>query len=421
MTSDGGEPAQRRYVVRDAAEPAAAPAPEPRRYVPAGTPVGGAPRRVSGRTVALGVGAAVVVGSLLALLLRPNLDEGADEPDRAPAAAAQEEEERGSAPEFRISAAREAYRPPDRDAVAEAYAAAGRVYAAEGVSGLARNGLECFRQLEQSSTYRQLDYCLAFDAFAAAVNQRVQGGQPAPPDSYFGQAAERHLAVAEAVIGEEGDASARLSDLRRMAIEVARLSGPAVQTAAAPAAASADPGPAAAEPPAAPSQPQLAQAPARQPATSAPAPSRPQAAPAQRQAQAKTQTKTTTQAPARPAPAEAPAPRRPAQADARVAPSPGPTAREVAAARPARSAGPSFNCRYARTTSERMVCARPELAAADRRLNEAYEDAIAAGADRAALRLEQDRWLALREGAAPDPNAVRDVYERRIRELQERR
>jgi uncharacterized protein len=68
-----------------------------------------------------------------------------------------------------------------------------------------------------------------------------------------------------------------------------------------------------------------------------------------------------------------------------------------------------------------MVCSRPELAAADRRLNEAYEDAIAAGADRAALRLEQDRWLALREGAAPDPNAVRDVYDRRIRELQGRR
>jgi uncharacterized protein len=68
-----------------------------------------------------------------------------------------------------------------------------------------------------------------------------------------------------------------------------------------------------------------------------------------------------------------------------------------------------------------MVCSRPELAAADRRLNEAYEDAIVAGADRAALRLEQDRWLALREGAAPDPNAVRDVYDRRIRELQGRR
>jgi uncharacterized protein len=97
-----------------------------------------------------------------------------------------------------------------------------------------------------------------------------------------------------------------------------------------------------------------------------------------------------------------------------------PTAAEVAAARPARASGPSFKCRYARTASERMVCARPELAAADRRLNAAYENAIAAGADRASLRLEQDRWLAIREGAAPDPAAVRDVYERRIRELERR-
>ena len=96
----------------------------------------------------------------------------------------------------------------------------------------------------------------------------------------------------------------------------------------------------------------------------------------------------------------------------------GPTAAEVAASRPARSAGPSFNCRYARTASERMVCSRQDLAAADRRLNEAYENAIAAGADRSALRREQDRWLATREAAAPDPDAVRDVYEQRIRELE---
>jgi len=68
-----------------------------------------------------------------------------------------------------------------------------------------------------------------------------------------------------------------------------------------------------------------------------------------------------------------------------------------------------------------MICSNPELSAADRRLNAAYEDAIAAGADRAALRLEQDRWLAQREGAAPDPAAVRDVYERRIEELSGRR
>jgi uncharacterized protein len=63
------------------------------------------------------------------------------------------------------------------------------------------------------------------------------------------------------------------------------------------------------------------------------------------------------------------------------------------------------------------VCDDGELAALDRRLNAAFEDAIAAGAPRRELRLEQDRWLAQREAAAPDRNAVRDAYRRRIREL----
>ncbi|HVI31894.1 lysozyme inhibitor LprI family protein [Phenylobacterium sp.] len=81
-------------------------------------------------------------------------------------------------------------------------------------------------------------------------------------------------------------------------------------------------------------------------------------------------------------------------------------------------ANPSFNCRYARSTSEEMVCADPQLAAADRRLNRAYERAIASGIPARELRAEQDDWLGIREDAARrSPRAVASVYEQRIREL----
>jgi len=81
---------------------------------------------------------------------------------------------------------------------------------------------------------------------------------------------------------------------------------------------------------------------------------------------------------------------------------------------------PSFNCRYARTVSERMVCADPNLAASDRRLNRAYNQAIASGVSERALRRQQDIWLSAREDAARSgPGEVAQVYEARIAELQD--
>lgn len=83
-------------------------------------------------------------------------------------------------------------------------------------------------------------------------------------------------------------------------------------------------------------------------------------------------------------------------------------------------ADPSFNCRYARSQSEEMVCSDPDLAVADRRLNRAYERAIASGIPARELRAEQDDWLGIREDAARrSPRAVASVYEQRIRELNE--
>lgn len=97
-------------------------------------------------------------------------------------------------------------------------------------------------------------------------------------------------------------------------------------------------------------------------------------------------------------------------------------ARVTPEARPPRPSvqgvSPSFNCRFAQSSAEQMVCGDPELAAADRRLANAFEQAIAAGVSRRALRGEQDDWLQIREDAAREsPRAVRQVYEQRIAEL----
>lgn len=84
-----------------------------------------------------------------------------------------------------------------------------------------------------------------------------------------------------------------------------------------------------------------------------------------------------------------------------------------------RYARPSFDCRYARSRSELMVCEDPGLAAADRRLARAYRRALDAGAPYSALRRQQDRWMAARERAAVSPEAVRMVYQQRIEELEQ--
>jgi uncharacterized protein YecT (DUF1311 family) len=80
--------------------------------------------------------------------------------------------------------------------------------------------------------------------------------------------------------------------------------------------------------------------------------------------------------------------------------------------------GPSFDCRYARSRAEDMVCADPGLAQADRALERSYERAVAFGVPQRMLRDEQDDWLAIRESAAHySRRAVADVYRQRILEL----
>lgn len=111
------------------------------------------------------------------------------------------------------------------------------------------------------------------------------------------------------------------------------------------------------------------------------------------------------------------------EAPAREAPPPridSPPRPDVRPPTPRQRARPSFNCRYARTTAERMVCVDPHLAAADRRLARAYREAVEAGVPERVLRRQQDVWLGARESAARyGPEDVARVYEARIAELEQ--
>jgi len=92
---------------------------------------------------------------------------------------------------------------------------------------------------------------------------------------------------------------------------------------------------------------------------------------------------------------------------------------DAAPVEPARS-GPSFDCNGRLTRGQEMVCANPDLAAADLRMARAYAAAAAAGAPTDDLRAEQADWRAIREDAAAhSPDAVAQIYEQRTRELQE--
>lgn len=94
-----------------------------------------------------------------------------------------------------------------------------------------------------------------------------------------------------------------------------------------------------------------------------------------------------------------------------------------ASARPAEDqpaySRPSFDCASAQGPAERMICASDRLAAADRRMDRAYQDALEAGVPQRILRRQQRAFLAARDDAARDgPDALADIYSERIAELQ---
>jgi len=142
-----------------------------------------------------------------------------------------------------------------------------------------------------------------------------------------------------------------------------------------------------------------------------PTPSGPPGAP--RQVVPPTETaQATPAAPPTTAPAPAPAPR--TRTPAPPAPKTQPEPQRPAAA----SARPSFNCRVARSRSERMVCGSGALAALDRRMSSMFYSALAGAspATRAELRRSRDRFLAFRERCGSE-ECVAQAYRDRMDEI----
>lgn len=75
-------------------------------------------------------------------------------------------------------------------------------------------------------------------------------------------------------------------------------------------------------------------------------------------------------------------------------------------------------CAEAPSLAAQMVCRDPALAAADRRMRRAYDEALAAGVPAEILALEQSDWRDIREMAAQrSPRAVASIYRQRTDEL----
>lgn len=126
-----------------------------------------------------------------------------------------------------------------------------------------------------------------------------------------------------------------------------------------------------------------------------------------------------TAAPAPPVVA-APAPPAPRRQD-KVRPAPTESARADAPPPPpprAASARPSFNCRYARSRSEKMVCSDERLAARDRAMSSQFYRALAVadGGTRRELRRTRDDFLVARDRCSTSA-CIAAAYERRMDEI----
>jgi hypothetical protein len=89
---------------------------------------------------------------------------------------------------------------------------------------------------------------------------------------------------------------------------------------------------------------------------------------------------------------------------------------------PAQAAGaprPAFNCRYAHTRTERLVCNSPSLAANDRAMASVYYGAVASAdpATKDRIRASRNGFLRRRERCGDDEGCVARTYRERIAEI----
>jgi uncharacterized protein YecT (DUF1311 family) len=251
----------------------------------------------------------------------------------------------------------------DEAQVRRAYEQFQVVYADLGVEGLELFSRDCANAV--AGDPRILDYCMAFDAFAGSV---------ASASPWFSEAEVRHIALARAALPEGTDPAQRIVDVRRLTRAAAGQPEPTVLAEVAP-----PPAPEVAAPPV----PQPPPAKAAVPAPIAPAVKR-AAAPKAVAERPKVQKASVTP------------PRRTAQ--------------------PARKA--ANRCRFEPTPAARAICGSPSLRAADRRLKQAYERAVAAGVDRQELDRQQAEWRTAQNVYANSKDALARSYELRIGQLE---
>jgi uncharacterized protein len=91
----------------------------------------------------------------------------------------------------------------------------------------------------------------------------------------------------------------------------------------------------------------------------------------------------------------------------------------VFALAPAVAEAQSFNCRYARSPDEVMICQSPQLAALDERMSGLYfrlRNSLV-GRERARLEADQAAWLGSRQACGRDAGCIAASYRQRIAEL----
>lgn len=124
--------------------------------------------------------------------------------------------------------------------------------------------------------------------------------------------------------------------------------------------------------------------------------------------------------PPKPPPAKPVEPVEPLQAAARQAAPPRAAQRESVPAAPAvarTQAKPSFDCARARSPSEKIICADPDLARQDRELGRLFARAKAAAPDPAAFQRESDARWHEREAECRDRECLQRWYAQRRGEL----
>lgn len=79
---------------------------------------------------------------------------------------------------------------------------------------------------------------------------------------------------------------------------------------------------------------------------------------------------------------------------------------------------PSFNCAFARTVVEGMICGNPKLSALDSKLSSLYQAKLKSGADATVLRSSQRDWIRLRNDCGARLSCLEQSYKSRISQLQ---